>query len=75
MKFKPQKCERTGKIFCLISLEDDERKQDILKKENEIRRQCLKLCQNEHETDAVLDGPLAVIGEACGYYIVLFLGL
>ena len=75
MEIKPQKCERTGKIFCLVSLDGNETKRDILKREKEIRRQCLKLCQNEHETDAVLDGPIAVIGKACGYFIVIFVGL
>jgi len=75
MKFKPQKCKKTGKIFCLVSLEGNETKRDILKREQEVRQSCLKLCENEHETDAVIDGPLAVIGKACGYFIVIFLGL
>ena len=75
MKIKPCKCPYTNKIFCLVTLEDDETKRDILKREQEVRQSCLKLCENEHETDAVIDGPLAVIGKACGYFIVIFLGL
>ena len=75
MKFKPQKCERTGKIFCLVSLEGNETKRDILKRDSKIRLDCLDLCQSEEEVIRLVNSPIAVIGEACGHYIVVFLNL
>ena len=75
MKFKPQKCKRTGKIFCLVRLEPGETKEDIKKRDSKIRLDCLDLCQSEEEVIRLVNSPIAVIGEACGYYIVLFLDL
>ena len=75
MKFKPQKCKKTGKIFCLVTLEDDETKENIKKRDSKIREECLKLCRDENEVIRLVNSPIAVIGEACGYYIVLFLDL
>ena len=75
MKFEPRRCEKTGKIFCLITLEDDERKQDIKKRDSKLRYECLKLCRDENEVVKLVNSPIEVIGEACGYYIVIFLDL
>ena len=59
----------------LITLEDDERKQDIKKRDSKIRELCLNLCQTEDEAIGVANSPIAVIGEACGFYIAIFLEL
>jgi len=75
MKFKPQKCKKTGKIFCLITLEGDETKEDIKKRDSKIRLDCLDLCESQNEAIGVANSPIAVIGEACGFYIAIFLDL
>ena len=75
MRFEPRRCEKTGKIFCLVSLEENETKENILKRENKIKTLCLDLCQSEDEVVKLVNSPIEVIGEACGYYIVLFLDL
>jgi len=75
MKFRPCKCKKTGKIFCLVRLEDDETKENILKRENKIKTLCLDLCESQNEAVMLVNSPIEVIGETCGYYIVLFLDL
>ena len=75
MKFKPQKCKKTGKIFCLVRLDPGETKEDIKKRDSKIREECLNLCQSEDEAIGVANSPIEVIGEACGFYIAIFLEL
>ena len=75
MKFKPCKSPYTNKIFCLVSLDENETKEDIKKRDSKIREMCLDLCESQNEAIGVANSPIEVIGEACGYYIVLFLDL
>ena len=75
MKFEPCRCKHTGKIFCLVTLEDDETKENIKKRDSKIREECLNLCQTEDEAIGVANSPIEVIEEACGFYIAIFLDL
>jgi len=75
MRFEPRRCEKTGKIFCLVRLDPGETKENIKKRDSKIRGECLDLCEDESEVVKLVNSPIEVIGEACGYYIVLFLDL
>ena len=69
MEIKPCKCFFTHEIFCLVRLDPDETKRDILKKEQEIRQKCLKLCQDEDEAITVTEMPIITIPKPCGYVV------
>ena len=75
MQIKPCKCEFTDEIFCLVRLEENETKEDILKNEEKIREMCLKLCVNEDQAITVSDFPITVSGKPCGYWVVEFLNV
>ena len=72
MKIKPCR-SRSGKIFCLVELEENEMKLDIYKNEEKIRQLCLKLCENEDEATIISDCPIVVIPITCEYFEIQFL--
>ena len=72
MKIKPCR-SRSGKIFCLVELEENEKKQDIYLNEEKIRDKCLKLCQNEDEATIIADCPIVILPITCEYFEIRFL--
>jgi len=72
MQIKPCR-SRSGEIFCLVELEENEMKHDILKKEDEIRELCLKLCENEDEATIISDCPIVILPITCESFEIRFL--
>ena len=71
MQIKP--CRSRSEIFCLVELEENEKKQDIYLNEEKIRDKCLKLCQSEDEATIISDFPIVVIPITCECFEIRFL--